>query len=289
MYKKLGIFLLLLCSTLLLTGCNKKRNNSKPKERNFVEWTEENLTDFTTNSSKATTINCPEINKDSVMIGANNIFINGNNIYAYDEYKLFSNDKNCNFIESFKGDKLVAIQTNLNTNVIDERGRLWIIDNYTNKINYLHNDLWKDFVKIFNNHNISKIIISGNDTQYTVTSLPVHNIVAYNNNELNLYDFSFQKDQSNIYKVNIDNIKNEKIVKIYGSIIKTNKAFYIIKPYATNKDKCKKYVDIKCNYENKLVKHKILSKYYDEILNITGNSIITKDYKVIPLVEIYNK
>lgn len=288
MKKKMVIFLLLLFSTILLSGCNKKRNNVKKKELNFVEWAEKNLVDFYPSSSKAATINCPEINKDSIMIGSNDNFTNGKNIYAYSEYELFSNDKNCKFIESFKGDKLITLVSSVNTVAIDEKGRLWDLDNTTNKINYLYSNLWADWINTFNDQNINNSIISAFNSQETESSLPAHNIVAYNNNELNLYNFSFHKGENKKYKVNIDNIENEKIEKIYGSIVKTNKAFYIIKPYATNKDKCEKYIDIKCIYENKLIKNKILTKYYDEVLNITNKSIITKNYKVIPLSDIYN-
>lgn len=86
-----------------------------------------------------------------------------------------------------------------------------------------------------------------------------------------------------------DAIADEKIIKLYGSIIKTNKAFYLVKESETNAEQCKKYVDVQCQHEYVLEKEDFLTKYYDEILNFTGRDIITRNYEVVPLFYIFEK
>ncbi len=67
----------------------------------------------------------------------------------------------------------------------------------------------------------------------------------------------------------------ETLVGIYGSYIKTNKAYYVYG--ATNKNECAKYADIKCEYG--IVKDKTLSDAYDEIYYMNNYYLIMKsDY-----------
>ena len=67
----------------------------------------------------------------------------------------------------------------------------------------------------------------------------------------------------------------ETLVGIYGSYIKTNKAYYVYG--ATNKNECEKYADIKCEYG--IVKDKTLSDAYDEIYYMNNYYLIMKsDY-----------
>lgn len=67
----------------------------------------------------------------------------------------------------------------------------------------------------------------------------------------------------------------ETLVGIYGSYIKTNKAYYVYG--ATNKNECEKYADIECEYG--IVKDKTLSDAYDEIYYMNNYYLIMKsDY-----------
>ncbi len=67
----------------------------------------------------------------------------------------------------------------------------------------------------------------------------------------------------------------ETLVGIYGSYIKTNKAYYVYG--VTNKNECEKYADIKCEYG--IVKDKTLSDAYDEIYYMNNYYLIMKsDY-----------
>ena len=84
-----------------------------------------------------------------------------------------------------------------------------------------------------------------------------------------------------IKKINIDdsiskidgNYEGEKILKIYNQrIVKTDKAFYEVVEYY--KDGVLSTTTLKMN---------LLSKYYDEVLTLTYEYVILKDYTIIPI------
>ena len=84
-----------------------------------------------------------------------------------------------------------------------------------------------------------------------------------------------------IKKINVDdsvskidgNYEGEKILKIYNQrIVKTDKAFYEVVEY---------YKDGVLSTAT--LKMKLLSKYYDEILTLTYEYVILKDYTIIPI------
>lgn len=84
-----------------------------------------------------------------------------------------------------------------------------------------------------------------------------------------------------IKKINIDdsiskidgNYEGEKILKIYNQrIVKTDKAFYEVVEYY--KDGVLSTTTLKMN---------LLSKYYDEVLMLTYEYVILKDYTIIPI------
>ena len=68
---------------------------------------------------------------------------------------------------------------------------------------------------------------------------------------------------------------DETLVGIYGSYIKTNKAYYVYG--IINKSKCEEYADIECEYG--IVKDKTLSDAYDEIYYMNNYFLVMKsDY-----------
>lgn len=84
-----------------------------------------------------------------------------------------------------------------------------------------------------------------------------------------------------IKKINIDdsiskidgNYEGEKILKIYNQrIVKTDKAFYEVVEYY--KDGVLSTTTLKMD---------LLSKYYDEVLTLTYEYVILKDYTIIPI------
>ena len=102
-------------------------------------------------------------------------------------------------------------------------------------------------------------------------------------NKIRLYKENYDIDsgtRKEEYK-NVDyDFKDETIKSIINNYIKTDKAFYKIKRYKTNKEECDKYVDIKCKYDYKVNKEKLLSENYNEIKAINNIYIIDKNGNV---------
>ena len=289
MKKKVSVSFILLILLILVSGCSKKDVIDDNKNMTFTEWAEKNIKIDNTIRK----INCPEINESSIMSGSSEIFITGNNIYKYNVDKLFSNGKNCKLIGTIDGAKPLTVNKD---NAIDETGTLYNIfwqrvknENYDGDYEKdTFHDGWKEYLKRFN---VNKQMISANDI-YSYDEerhIPNYEIITYIDDGLYLYNIDSTNYSSNDYpkgkefryKVNINDINDEKIIRLYGSIVKTNKAFYILSSNPTNNEECNKYADVKCEYEYTLKKDEILTKYYDEILNITNEYFITKNYELI--------
>ena len=104
------------------------------------------------------------------------------------------------------------------------------------------------------------------------------NIYYQENEEGSNFKIKYKKDDfegkiQSIGLINSDYTENEerKIIVI------TDKAIYYTK--ADNKEKCKQFADIKCNY--KMVKDDFLSKNIKKILYLDDSILITKDGKVL--------
>jgi len=91
-------------------------------------------------------------------------------------------------------------------------------------------------------------------------------IFSYDTNSFNSDDIKSEKE---LYTFSSD----ESFVGIYGSYIKTNKAYY--KYGIINKNECDKYVDIECEYG--IVKDELVSNLYDEIYYINNHYFILKN------------
>ena len=288
--KKNLVLLFVLC--IMLCGCNANDKNETNSNDNlsFAEWSIENSNFGQTEIKK---INCPEITKDSKMSGSSEIFVTDNNIYMYNVDKLFSNDKNCKLVGKIDGTNAVAVNRD---NAIDENGILYNtfwqkVDDPDYDGDYAKDTLhtgWKDYFKRFD---INKSMLSGSltnvgFTDFELITLTDDGLYAYNIDFIN-YNREYPNGKEFSYKINTDSINSEKIVKIYGSIIKTDKAFYIIDSKKINKEECDKYADVKCDYEYYLKKEDTLTKYYDEIMNVTSNYFITYNYELINMADMY--
>lgn len=291
MNKMWQLLLMILFSVILISGCSN--NKEMDNDLSFSEWAKENLK-FDNEIKK---IKCSEINENSIMSGSNTIFITNNKIYKYDVDRLFSNNKNCKLIGNFEETVLIAVSKD---NAIDEKGILY--NDFWQKIedenydgNYERDILhtgWKEYLKRFN---INEQMVSANDNLsiYHQKNIPNYEIITYTNDGLYLYNINYQSvyngdGESQVYKVNTDFLNDEKIINIYGSIVKTNQAFYTLSSDVVNKEECDKYADINCEYDYNLKKDEILTKYYDEILNITNNYFITNDYELISISGYYH-
>ncbi len=125
-----------------------------------------------------------------------------------------------------------------------------------------------------------------NDTNYKVLEASesiVSNYMGKNDNyDLYISNGLFLKD--NKLYINNKLIKeseiseDETVIALYSGrkkqYIKTDKAYYYVDKYKTNKEECEKYVDVKCIYDNRIKKDNTLTEYYNNILYITlgGNN-----------------
>lgn len=278
-------------SIFILTGCNKNNedleiNNEDININSFSDWIEQNLG---TNVEK---IYCPEINENSIMSGSGSVFVTDNNIYKYNLEQLFNNEKNCKLIGKNIDDKLVAV---FKENAVAEDGSLYNdrwqkIDDENYNGDFVKDTKTEGFKNYFSKFNINKQLLSSSDifTSNKVLDIPNYDIITYTDNGLYAYKLVWT-DSDDIkeykYKIDIDAIGNEKILKLYGTFLKTDRAFYMINSQKINKEKCEKYVDVECEYTYFLKKDEILTKFYDDILNITYSFIITMDYEIIDITD----
>lgn len=276
---------------IIICGCSQNRTKNE-EVLSFSDWAIKEL--FENDNSKIKKINCIEINENSIMSGSNEIFVTDNNIYKYNTDKEFSNNTNCKLIGSINENKPIAVSQN---NAIDEYGVLYNVrwqkindKNYNG--NYVKDTLtdgWREYFKRFK---VNTNMISANDffSGDEKRNIPYYNILTYVENELYAYyiDYGYPNGKEFKYKINIDEIGNEEILRLYGSFVKTNKSYYMINANIINKDMCEKYVDVDCEYSYLLKKDEILTKYYDEIMNITNDYFITKDYEMISVNDYIN-
>lgn len=116
------------------------------------------------------------------------------------------------------------------------------------------------------NENIIILNIGSVDTKYGIVE--DNKVYEYETDSLSS-DYIGKRKELYIFS------DGETLVGIYGSYIKTNKAYYVYG--ATNKNECEKYADIKCEYG--IVKDKTLSDAYDEIYYMNNYYLIMKsDY-----------
>lgn len=274
---------MLLSIALLISGCNKNKyvENNQLKENNktnegltFWEEIDVRKGKLDLNYDK---IICPELTENSIM-NSDYLFVSDNLIYRYNTSKIYNNDKNC-----------IPIGTVSNKNVIF----LSLLDGVSESSTNIYSDS-EEWIKFKKNFNINSKLISyrshflGDIWQdYDVISFENGELIAYFNKERIDSKGALMKNHS--IRINTDAITNEKIIKLYGSIIKTDKAFYLVKKSKINAEQCDEYTDVECQYEYVLEKEDFLTKYYDEILNFTGRDIITRNYEVVPLFYIFEK
>ena len=104
------------------------------------------------------------------------------------------------------------------------------------------------------------------------------NIYYQENEEDSNFKIKYKKEDFNgkiqsISVINSDYTENEER-KI---VVMTDKAIYYTK--ASNKEKCKKFADVKCDYE--MIKDELLSKNIKKILYLDDSILITKDGNIL--------
>lgn len=271
--KKISLLLLYGVILLGVCGCNSYLNDSS-----LSQYAKQQV--LYNGSYK---INCPELTENSIISNFNGeFFITNNNVYQLNYEQVYSNEKNCKLIGNIKeGTKPIIFD---NHTIVDnkkneyyisweknEKGDYYIIEAKTNIY----------YQQYFERFDINLELVSAQ--KYSNGNFgETYDIITYTQNGLFAYyiDRTYNEEEKYYsYKINVDNINNERIIKLYGSTIKTDKAFYEINKRKTNKEQCEKYADVKCEYEYYLKQNKILTKYYNEIMNITGGKIITYGYE----------
>ena len=274
------IFLIILILFLFCGGCKNYSTQKKDEDTSLLG----SLKKINQNNNlEENEFVCDDLTENSIMEG--NIFVTDNVIYKLNLKKKFSNNTNCI--------KIGKILENRKTKYISH-GR--IIDNFGNIYRQKDSSRDDDYNTDNEEYKLDPTIISnivelyGKDSIYSSNTFANKfyraDILIFNGKQLIGYYNPCDAEESKEDIINIDNITNEKIIKIYGYIVKTNKNFYIIKENIINEEECKKYADIKCKFEYYLSKSNILSEYYKEVLYIDSSTIITKNHTYIEFNDI---
>lgn len=262
---------IVICIFICLVGCGKKIETNSPIKEEPQSLYQLMVENGISNGK----IVCPELNDSSIVSSShdekgNYRFATGNNIYDINYDKIFSNDSNCTLISTYNIDaKTLYIDGTI----------IFLSDGFKYSTN-------SDGFNIIDSHKLEKnLLISYIEREYKKGFVLVYDGISF-----------FEIEDSVIFYMNYPSNKkiadfdtgiladDEKIINIYPkNILKTSKAFYIIKSDISNKDECEKYVDKECQYKYSLVKNNLLTKYYSEILTIVSGRIITNNYEVISL------
>ena len=222
---------------------NEKRNdNNQEKENNHIE---ESMKDTLSKEfSYISTLTCSALN-NITGINAEYIFAD-NEIYEYNQTKLYSNNENCKFYQSLDSTIMTYMDRQIQTKESD-------------CVRYTQEGGFRKYGYSYYQKYFKTL---GDNVMYTNTFTNNGNAIISIDNQIKLYKI----DNDTISYQDIEYHFDEDEYVIYVSdVIKTNKAFYKVKGYKTNKEECDKYVDVACVYGYKLEKVEDLTKYYDDI------------------------
>ncbi len=295
MKKKIIIFIAILCTIALLVilsifidnaSKSSKTTIDKEKKENTSENQSKNKLSkgFQERHTYYKTIKCPVLNDENIIgyIGGSasgNIqyIVTKNTVYVLNKSKLFSNDTNCKSIitENFDSD-IFNTSCDWGGCNIETQNNYYTYSKTDDKTTKMEEDMeiyYKSFGRFSKlGNNVLKDIGTYINFEDYVLILSV-------DNKIKLYKPTFDNNGNEIgeYKdINYD-FKGETVKAIIDNYIKTDKAYYKISKYATNKDECKKYADVKCQYEYKIEKAKYLTENYDKIAIVSSNEIIDKE------------
>ena len=280
----LFVFLLIVIIGFLIFN-----NNIKNSKKLANEEQKEQIKDTNENQPKSTlsegfqkrhayykTTKCPILNEEDIIgyaSGKTNYFIiTKNMVYAYNKSKLFSNETNCKPLttETFDYEIFYFGSSSFTEYTIDTKNSHYIYNKMDDKVTkYNSTDTcFRKYDKLGNN--VIRDI-------GTFVNLGDYSIILSVDNKIKLYKPTYNNgEEVGEYKdINYD-FKGETVKAIIDNFIKTDKAYYKISRYATNKDECKKYADVKCQYDYKIEQAKYLTENYDKIAIVSRNEIIDK-------------
>ena len=261
MTKKMLRILLLIIITCGLLGCNNK--NKKDIIGDNKENQELDLYGIPSivNYSEGMQgyvkydINCDEIlNAVDVY---DHYFISSGTLYEVNFHKKFSDSNtNCRVIDnSIKYKRFLGGDNYLNPYLLSEENILYkyeegkiLVENsfklpqkYINKLD----DIYASRV----NYSDERDFVNNGKFDYFLLD----------NNNIYYLGKQFDKEQL-VFTVN----NNEKIISLYGNIIKTNTKYYSFYGKITNEQECTEYADVECQKEIKFYEDGI-NKYYDKV------------------------
>ncbi len=204
-------------------------------------------------------------------------FATKDKVYKLSVKKLFSNDKNC---------KEVEIE-NLDSNILEFMGNGFETEGYQ----FIYSSKLKKFVNYYDNSVDNRLIGEsfykkwfsemGDHVIYSFYGLKKYDGIVSADNKMKMFDIEwvYPEDGSEMEEISYADIdsnleEDEIVLEIQDNIVKTNKTFYEVKAYKTNKEECEKYEDVKCKYGFKLVKNKFLTKNYDFIKFANNQHVI---------------
>lgn len=290
MKKRIIIFVAILCGIALLVALSIFIDDSSKGSKITVDKEQSENTNENQPKSKLSkgfqkrhryykTIKCPILNEEDI-IGytgnhAGDYIVTKNMVYALNKSKLFSNDTNCKSIstenfdsEIFSADTDGVVGYNFQT-----KNSSYYYDGSGDELTKSEDieTSYKRFSKLGNNviRNIG-----------TSVNLGDYSIILSVDNKIKLYKSRWDSDSGkevDEYKdINYD-FRGETVKAIIDNYIKTDKAYYKISNYVTNKEECKKYADVKCQYEYKIEKAKYLTENYNKLAIVSNADIIDKD------------
>ena len=254
----------------------KKENTSENQSKSKLS------KDFQERHTYYKTIKCQVLNDENIIgyIASNSerYIVTKNTVYVLDKSKLFSNDTNCKSIstESFDSD-IFNVSCDWGGCSIETQNNYYSYSATDDKITKMEEDMeiyYKNFGQFSKLGNNVLIDIG------TYINFEDYIFILSIDNKIKLYkptyDNNGNKGVGEYKDINYD-FKGETVKAIIDNYIKTDKAYYKISKYATNKEECKKYADIKCQYEYKIEKAKYLTENYDKIAIVSNTEIIDKE------------
>lgn len=231
--------------TITLTSyyiSEKENDNNQENGNNHIE---ESMKDMLSEElTYINTLTCSALN-NITGINAEYIFAD-NEIYEYNQTKLYSNNENCKFYQSLDS-TIITYELSGNGVQTLESSYRQFEDGYTKAFSSYYKQYFEPL---------------GNNILYSLGISALAEPIVSIDNKLKLYDI----DNDTISYQDIEhNFDEDEYVIYVTDVIKTNKAFYKVERYKTNKEECDKYVDVACVYGYKLEKVEDLTKYYDDI------------------------
>ena len=277
MNKKIRVlFIVFICLITVFTICGCSNQEKKELNEDTLKKIISDKYPYSNNK-----IVCDEL-EDAIAFNYKfSYFATKNKVYKLNEKQLFSNEKNCKELEI----------ENLDSDIVDfdignrleTKAMKYAYEKNIKKFSHLCYDYEGKNYGCNYGESLYKRVhdILGNITFYSdYNHLENADGIVVKDNELKIFRITYENQVEDKIKdigfvdVKLELENDEKVLFIIDNIIKTNKAYYEVKAYKTNKEKCSKYADVKCEYGYKLVKDDFLTNNYQYIKFVSKYNLI---------------